>query len=227
MKFDQELKKEIAQGYWSRTLSTKDIEGKGIRIANVHRWVREFFGPGKRPPKQTTAQPAPAKAAGPPSIADLQSLSKRKIKRGPNGRYSEEVKDKVMPALLQMPVGEVSERTGINMATLYLWKQQANQSSQPALERANGRGGDLVVAPVTTEDRTTRSSKVEVALSPDSIGTQMESIRKGEGFVNIVKAVKELKAAYKAGMIEDYDEIDLRFLLGFRQLTGSPLRMRK
>lgn len=224
-RFDEELKKEIAQGYWSRTLSHDEIEGRGIKMGNVHRWVRAYVGTGRRPPKQAISAPPSSTPASTTAAIDIQGLSKRKIKRLANGRYPNDVKEAVMPVLLQMSVGEVSAKTGINAATLYLWRKDlAQKNKAPSVERANG--GSLVVA-AARKDHASRVSKAELLFSPDSIDAQMEGIRKGEGLVNIVKASKELKAAYKSGQIEDFDEIDLRLLLGVRQLTGAPLRMRK
>lgn len=222
--YEPAFKKEIAEGYYTRKLTPKDIEAKGIRMNNVHRWVHQFFGRGGRAKEGEPAPETATPEAEPtPATLDIHTLSRRKIKRGANGRYPDKVKDMVMSALLQKSVPEVSEITGIHNATLYLWRDAAQKQ-----QRANG-GGALVVAnekpravPANGEARS-----AEVIINPASTEAILANIRKGEGFANLDKAVKQLKSAHRSGQIEDYDEIDLRFLLGFRLLTGAPLRARK
>jgi ABC-type nitrate/sulfonate/bicarbonate transport system substrate-binding protein len=64
-------------------------------------------------------------------------------------------------------------------------------------------------------------------INPATTDDMLMAIRKSEGFANLEKAAKQLKAAFRSGLIDDYDEIDLRMLLGHRQLTGGGLRQRK
>lgn len=222
--YEPAFKKEIAEGYFTRKLTAKDIEAKGLRMNNVYRWVHEFFGAGARAKAGEPAPETPTPAAEPaPATPDIHTLSRRKIKRGANGRYPDKVRDMVKPVLLQKSVSEVAEMTGIHTATLYLWQKAAQK------DRDENGGGALVVAhekrdvvPAKIEART-----AEVIVNPASTEQILGNLRKGEGFVNLDKAAKQLKAAHRSGQIEDYDEIDLRFLLGFRLLTGAPLRARK
>lgn len=219
--YDATFKEEIARGYHSRQLSAADIEAKGVRMNNVHRWVHELFGKGGRQ-KVSAPQPAEAPPAtqaptqAPPETEPPNTLTliRKKIKRGANGRYPDHVKAQVAAALREKPVPEVAELTGLHPATLYLWKEAA--------EKKNANGSSVVIAP---EKKSVRHA--EVIVNPASTEDLLANIRKGEGFANLDKAVKQLKAAHKSGAIDDYDEIDLRFLLGFRLLTGAALRSRR
>lgn len=221
--FPEELKKEIAFGYHSGSMTTKEIEGRGIRMGNVYRWIKQFCGNGMSPPPKSAAPPTGHSDSGSNAIPETHTLSLRKIKRGANGRYPDKAKDMVMSALLQKSVPEVSELTGIHTATLYLWKDTAQKQ-----QRAAG-GGALVVAKEkhSAVPANGEAHRAEVIINPASTEVILANIRKGEGFANLDKAVKQLKSAHRSGQIEDYDEIDLRFLLGFRLLTGAPLRARK
>lgn len=241
--YSVQLKERIARGYHDGTLSSKEIEAQGIPMNNVHRWVAELFGPGGRkaaakptkPTKPTdephvrllertgatptTTPDSPATIA--PEVRDIRSLTKRELKRGENGRYLPVVKASVSAALKTMSVPEVHEITGITEATLYLWKT-------PSKKKASAPGTALV--PINGhehKDDLVPVRKAELLINPSTTDALLSGIRKSEGFANLDKAVKQLKAAHRSGLIDDYDEIDLRMLLGFRQLTGGGLRSRK
>lgn len=120
-----------------------------------------------------------------------------------------------MRALEHMSVSEVKQKTGIHITTLYQWRNEINKS--------NDTGRATAVVPITPKPM----SKPELVLNQGAVDSHLINIRKAEGFTNIDKAIKELKAAYRNGLIEDYDPIDLRILLGYSQLIGAPLRARK
>lgn len=230
--FSYQLKSEIANAYASGKLTAKEIEAKGIRMGNVHRWVHEFV-----PADGAVVETAPAAELnnhkGPPSsetgvsdVVDVRQLTKRQLKRGANGRYDKAVKASVMKALDTMTVPEIAEITGITEATLYLWKnapKKKGESASPGTSLvpavSNGNGHDKSPVPAVRQ--------AELLVNPATTDALLVGIRKSEGFANLEKAVKQLKAAHRAGLIEDYDEIDLRVLLGHRQLTGGGLRSRK
>lgn len=213
-----ELKQELAQGYRSGTLTSAQIEERGIPIGHVRKWMRTIFGDSKRV-KATDASAAskPATVAAEVTTAtpDAKPLSRRKIKPGPNGRYSPEDIAAVMQMIGTAPLSAISEKTGVGVATLHVWAKRKKHSG------ANG------TALVPIGDKPSSPRKAELLLNPTSTEALLSTITKSEGFVNMEKAAKQLKAAHRAGLIEDYDEIDLRWLLGFRQVTGAPLRSRK
>lgn len=223
--FSDELKKEIAHAYVTKALSSQQIEARGIRMGNVHRWVRRFFANGtpvpsaNASPLEHTAPPPQSDATTAPEVKDIRALTKKELKRGDNGRYPSITKDSVTAALQTMSPQEVHAITGIGVPTLYLWKTPPKSTTTSPgtalvpIEHAKGNGVSL--------------RKAEVLVNPTTTDELLVGIRKSEGFANLDKAVKQLKAAHRAGLIEDYDEIDLRMLLGYRQLTGGTLRSRK
>jgi len=224
-KFSAQLRHEIASGYVAGTITSKEIEAKGIRMGNVYKWVKKLKDGGadlsERPPASSTvesSQPEPI----PTSIVDIRTLTKRQLKRGPNGRYDKLVKDSVTAALKTMSVAEVAAITPqITEATLYAWKNPKNGQSETTT------GGALVPVNGATSHEVVPMRKAELIFNPASTEALLTSIRKSEGFANLDKAAKQLKAAFRSGLIDDYDEIDLRVLLGHRQLTGGGLRQRK
>lgn len=219
-RYAPELKKELAQGYRSGTLTSAQIEERGIPIGHVRKWMHAIFGDSKRvKPADASAASKPATVATEgtkPATPDAQPLSRRKIKLAPNRRYSPEDKAAVMQMIGTVPLATISEKTGVTLATLHLWKKQQ--------KKHNGANGTALVP---LADKSSSPRKAELLLNPTSTEALLSTITKSEGFVNMEKAAKQLKAAHRAGLIEDYDEIDLRWLLGFRQVTGAPLRSRK
>jgi transposase-like protein len=236
--FSTALKQEIAHGYVTDALSSKAIEARGIRMGNVNRWVTEIYGPGGKKAAKAKAtanaphvrllerKPTEAPATSPAdedAPVDIRTLTKRQLKRGPNGRYSKLLRNSATVALRTMSIAEVSAITGVNQATLYLWKkpQTPTDSASPG----------TAVVPLNGVDRLKGSApvaaKAELLINPASTEALLAGIRKSEGFSNLEKGVKQLKAAYRSGLIDDYDEIDLRILLGHCMLTGSGLRSRK
>lgn len=224
--FSTKLKQETAIGYTNGTITAEEIEAKGIRMGNVYKWIKQYVTDGT-PESAVPAVPAvPVETTTPEPIAsttivDIRTLTKRQLKRGPNGRYAKLVKDSVMAALETMTVGEIAAITGITEATLYLWKTPKNKpekTTNTALVPVNG---------ATPANDVTPMRRAEVIFNPASTEALLTSIRKSEGFANLDKAAKQLKAAFRSGLIDDYDEIDLRVLLGHRQLTGGGLRQRK
>lgn len=230
-RFDEKTKDEIAQGWYYRTLTSKEIEARGIQMANVYRWMAERFGPGPRPPKgsaptpQKGTKPAPLNGAEksvapPPAATQLLSLSKRKIKRGANGRYPDEVREAVEPVLLQdVPVPEVSEQTGINAQTLYNWRDAAKKKQAKSESRALISVPDQEVQP--TKVSTVR--RADIVVNPETTEQLLTSIRRSEGFVNLKKVVDNRLAAYRAGLI-DFDEDDHRLCMSYMQLAGATIR---
>jgi transposase-like protein len=217
--FSKKLKQEIATAYAAGTITTQEIEAKGIRIGNVYRWMKKFGGDN---PPQPAALSAPAEPSKSTTIVDIRTLSKKQLKRGSNGRYDTVVKESVIAALDTMSVSEVAAITKIQEATLYLWKTPKSRPKAPATSTAmvpvNGAAPTRDVVPMR---------KAELIFNPESTDVLLASIRKSEGFANLEKACKQLKAALRSGLIDDYDEIDLRVLLGHRQLTGGGLRQRR
>jgi transposase-like protein len=222
--YDEALKNEIARGWYYRTLTSKEIEARGVQMANVYRWMADIFGPGPRPPKGTTPPPLngaeKSSAASTPAAAQLLSLSKRKIKRGANGRYPDEVREAVETVLLDaVPVPEVSEQTGINAQTLYNWKESAKK------KQAKGESRTLVALPDKPIEPAKLSTvrKAEILVNPDSKEQLLKDIRRNEAFVNFEKVVKRREAQYRAGLI-DFDEDDHRLAMSYCQLVGGTVR---
>jgi transposase-like protein len=226
--YSEDLKREVAQGYASKTLSSKEIEARGIRMGNVHRWVAKYAGPGATTNPNSNANSTKVKleeggtisttSAPPTSVPDIHTLSKRQLKRGANGRYDPIVREAATAALATMSVLEVSEITGVNQATLYAWKNSTTppQRASPgtALIPANGRSH----AGVAT---------AELLINPASTDALLNGISKSEGFANLSKSYENKIRKFRAGWIE-LDEDDHRFCLGFLQLTGGkPMRSRK
>lgn len=232
--FSDELKKEIAHAYATKALSSQQIEARGIRMGNVHRWVKQFpvegghNAPSSAAPqlehdathdKASLAMAEPSASITPP-IKDIRTLTKRELKRTDSGRYLAITKDSVTAALKTMSPQEVHEITGIGVPTLYLWKTPPkSKTASPGTAVVPINGGEHANGVALR--------KAEVLVNPMTTDAMLVGIRKSEGFANLDKAVKQLKAAHRAGLIEDYDEIDLRLLLGYRQLTGGMLRSRK
>lgn len=227
--FSKELKQETAIGYANGTITAEEIEAKGIQMGNVYKWIKLYVTdptPESSVPVETETE-TKTKTPEPPepiasTIVDIRTLTKRQMKRGPNGRYAKLVKDSVTAALETMTVGEVAAITGITEPTLYLWKTPKKRTSETATNTA--------LVPVnrgTPANDVVPMRRAEVIFNPASTETLLTSIRKSEGFANLDKAAKQLKAAFRSGLIDDYDEIDLRVLLGHRQLTGGGLRPRK
>lgn len=219
--YKTEYKKEIAQGYYTRQLSAKDIEAKGIRMNNVHRWVKMFFGPGGR---AKGGEPAPESAP-----IEVHNLSLRKLRRGANGRYREKDKDVVMSALLELPVSEVSEKTGVNVATLYAWKEAASKEDAPinGSPRPADASKNAAVVPANGA-RQPLHRTAELLVNPETTEGLLDGIRKMEGFTNLTKAVENKIKKFRAGIIE-FDEDDHRLCMSYLQITGGkpPMRVRK
>lgn len=225
--FDEAVKDEVAHGWYYRLLTSKEIEARGIQMGNVYRWMTERFGSGQRPPKGT-APPPPKNGAQKNVVApepsdaalELESLSRRKIKRGANGRYPDGVREKLTPLLLrEVPVPEIAEKTGINSQTLYLWRDAAKKKSGAAPTES---AGALVVAP-SKPSQVATIRKAEILVNPDSTEQLLVSIRRSEGFVNLKKVVENRTAAYRAGLI-DFDEDDHRLCMSYLQLAGGGVR---
>lgn len=230
--YEPEFKKEIAEGYYTKRLSAQDIEAKGIKMNNVHRWMKQLYGPGgRRATSAEVAPPAAPPAAPLDSVApapDVHTLSLRKIKRGANRRYREKDKSTIMSALLQLPVPEVSERTGVNPATLYLWKAEAEKQKNPEA------GGALVVLPEKTTNASVPANgarhspahrTAEVLVNPETTEGLLDGIRKMEGFVNLTKVVESKIKKFRAGII-DFDEDDHLLCRAYLQITGGKQQMR-
>lgn len=227
--YDEEVKKEIAEGYYTNRLSAEDIEAKGIRMNNVHRWVKQIYGPGGKqansPAQATQAeqgrQAAPENAS---PVSESHTFNLRKIKRGANRRYREKDKSAIMPALLKLSVPEVSERTGVNPATLYLWKAEAEKQA----------GGALVVLPESPNGSARANGarhlpahrRAEVLINPETTDGLLDGIRKMEGFVNLAKAVESKIKKFRAGLL-DFDEDDHLLCRGYLQITGGKPHARK
>lgn len=218
--YETEYKKEIAHGYYTRQLSAQEIEAKGIRMNNVHRWVQQFFGPGGR---AKGGEPAPET---PP--AEVHNLSLKKIKRGANGRYPEKAKASVMTALLELPVGEVSERTGVNVATLYAWKESAKKTKEGAPINTSPHPVDSTALVPANGARHPPVQRAEILVNPETPEGLLDGIRKMEGFANLTKTVENKIKKFRAGII-DFDEDDHRLCMSYLQITGGkpPMRMRK
>lgn len=223
--FQKTFKRDIAVAYAGGKLSVREIEAKGIRMGNVYRWVKKFVG-ARAEKSAAKDEPAKIESTTDSPIAtpelDIRALTKKQLKRGANGRYDPRVKASVLAALETMSVGEVAEITKITEATLYLWKPKKKKT--PAAASTALVPVDLVppsraVVPV--------ARKAEVIINSETTDALLTTIRKSEGFANLQKAAVQLKQAFRNGLIDDYDEIDLRLLLGFRQLTGAGLRQRK
>lgn len=227
--FDESVKDEIAHAWYYRLMTSKEIEARGIKMTNVYRWMTDRFGPGPRPPAGTKPVPpkngegkdqpkngAVKELSSTDGDAELQSL--RKIRRGANGRYSDEVREKITPLLIrQVPVPEIAERTGINPQTLYLWRDAAKKKNGAAQS-----AGALVVAQNTpTQVATIRNA--EVLVNPETTEQMLTSIRRSEGFINLKKVVDNRMAAFRAGLI-DFDEDDHRLCMSFLQLAGGAVR---
>lgn len=223
--YSTEQKKEIATGYYQRTLSAKEIEARGIRMNNVHRWVQRFFGPGGRAKGGEPAPEAPA-----PAPVTVQSLSLKKLRRGPNGRYPSKDKATVMAALLESPVSEVSQKTGVDIATLYVWKKAA-EKSKPGTA-INGSSEHPVEPPKSALGPTNGArppvvAKAEVIINPDTTASMLNGLDKMEGFVNFKKTVENKLRNFRAGLI-DFDAEDHRLCMAYLQITGErTVRSRK
>lgn len=224
-KFDKKLCSDIAHAYVNGTITVAEIEAKGIRMGNVYKWIKRFVTNSKAPEPSAAPVVESAKSESTATIVDIRTLTKKQLKRGDNGRYLPIVKDSVVAALKTMTVPEVAEITGITEATLYLWK-----TPKPAKKRPSQIPATTALVPVNGARPTTDvvpMRRAELIFNPESTEAMLTSIRKSEGFANLDKAAKQLKAAFRSGLIDDYDEIDLRVLLGHRQLTGGGLRQRK
>jgi transposase-like protein len=199
--FSPELTREIATGYHSGTMSVKDIEARGISMANVYRWVRKYFPEGAR------------QAEAP----DGQTLSKLKqIKRGDNGRYAEADKAAIVAALRRMSIAKVSEATGVTNATLYVWQKEENKGTSPVSEST---------ALVPSNGARHPTATAEVLFNPESTEALLQGLDKMEGFVNFRKAVENKLKKFKAGWI-DFDEDDHLLCRAYLQITGGKPQMR-
>lgn len=238
--FDDSVKDEIAHAWYYRLMTSKEIEARGIKMTNVHRWMVDRFGPGPRPPAGTVPPPpkngSPKKAIESESTASivLETLSRRKIKRGANGRYPDEVREKVTPLLLQkVPVPEIAQKTGINAMTLYLWRNTALKKNGVTQKEPNGAAqeepkneGALVVAPQTAAPariQRIKSKRIEVLTNEATVKAMFDAIDMKENLAHLKKIGDELEAAHKAGEIE-LDQRDHRLMMVIKRMIGAPMR---
>jgi transposase-like protein len=221
--FPKKLRSDIAHAYANGTITVAEIEAKGIRMGNVYKWIKRFVT--DPPPEPSTPVVETAKSEPTAAVVDIRTLTKKQLKRGDNGRYDALVRDSVTAALQTMTVPEVAAITKITEATLYLWK-----TPKPSKKRPPEIPTKTAMVPVNRARPTTDvvpMRRAELLINPATTDDMLMAIRKSEGFANLEKAAKQLKAAFRSGLIDDYDEIDLRMLLGHRQLTGGGLRQRK
>lgn len=244
--FEDSVKDEIAHGWYYRLMTSKEIEARGIKMNNVYRWMTERFGPGPRPPAGTVPPPkkngavkeppsAPKNGAvkdvssDPTAAANLELQSLRKIKRGANGRYPDQARDKITPLLIrQVPVPEIAERTGINPQTLYLWRDAA-QKKNGAAQKGSKNGGALVVVPKAAAPARVQRIKAkrvkygELLTNDATTKAMLDAIDMKEDMAWLEKHIRELDAAHRAGEIE-LDYRDHRLMMVVKRMIGAPIR---